>query len=85
MVCYALCIAAVPILTKEFAADRRRGERAANNLMTVTLLGALVVVVLWQILASTPLVGVLWDTDAVELPRLDRHGAFYPQPDPHHP
>ena len=42
-VCYALCIAAVPILTKEFAADRRRGERAANNLMTVTLLGALVV------------------------------------------
>ena len=45
-VCYALCIAAVPILTKEFAADRRRGERAANNLMTVTLLGALVVVVL---------------------------------------
>ena len=69
-VCYALCIAAVPILTKEFAADRRRGERAANNLMTVTLLGALVVVVLWQILASTPLVGVLWDTDASELPRL---------------
>ena len=26
--CYALCIAAVPILTKEFAADRKRGERA---------------------------------------------------------
>ena len=69
-VCYALCIAAVPILTKEFAADRRRGERAANNLMTVTLLGALVVVAIWQILASTPLVGVLWDTDASELPRL---------------
>ena len=44
--CYALCIAAVTILTKEFAADRRRGERAANNLMTVTLLGALVVVCL---------------------------------------
>ena len=38
--------------------------------MTVTLLGALVVVVLWQLLASTPLVGVLWDTDASELPRL---------------
>ncbi len=69
-VCYALCIAAGPILTKEFAADRRRGERAANNLMTVTLLGALVVVAIWQILASTPLVGVLWDTDASELPRL---------------
>ena len=39
--CYALCIAAVPILTKEFAADRKRGEKAANNLMTITLLGSL--------------------------------------------
>ena len=36
----------------------------------MTLLGALVVVAIWQILASTPLVGVLWDTDVVELPRL---------------
>lgn len=36
--CYALCIAAVPILTKEFAADRKRGEKAANNLLTITLL-----------------------------------------------
>ncbi len=25
--CYALCIAAVPILTKEFAVDRKRGEK----------------------------------------------------------
>ncbi len=69
-VCYALCIAAVPILTKEFAADRSRGERAANNLMTVTLLGALAAVVLWQAFASTPLVGMIWDLDAAELPRL---------------
>ena len=69
-VCYALCIAAVPILTKEFAADRRRGVRAANNLMTVTLLGALAAVVLWQVFASTPLVGAVWDLDAAELPRL---------------
>lgn len=69
-VCYALCIAAVPILTKEFAADRRRGERAANTLMTVTLLGALGAVALWQIFASTPLVGAIWDIEAAELPRL---------------
>ena len=69
-VCYALCIAAVPILTREFSAGRARGERAANNLMTVTLLGALGVAALWQLLASTPLVGVLWDTAAEELPRL---------------
>ena len=68
--CYALCIAAVPILTKEFAADRKRGERAANNLMTITLLSSLAAVVLWQVFASTPLVGAIWDLDAAELPRL---------------
>ena len=68
--CYALCIAAVPILTKEFAADRKRGERAANNLMTITLLSSLAAIVLWQVFASTPLVGAIWDLDAAELPRL---------------
>ncbi len=68
--CYALCIAAVPILTKEFAADRARGVRAANNLMTVTLLASLLAVGVWQIFASTPLVGAIWDLDAAELPRL---------------
>ena len=64
--CYALCIAAVPILTKEFAADRKRGEKAANNLLTITLLGSLAAVVLWQVFASTPLVGTIWDLDAAE-------------------
>lgn len=69
-VCYALCIAAVPILTQEFAAKRERGIRSANNLVTITLLGSLGVVAVWQILASTPLVGFLWDVEASELPRL---------------
>ena len=69
-VCYALCIAAVPILTQEFAAKRERGIKAANNLVTITLLGSLGVLALWQVLASTPLVGILWDVEASELPRL---------------
>lgn len=69
-VCYALCIAAVPILTQEFAAKRERGIRSANNLVTITLLGSLGVVGIWQVLASTPLVGILWDVEASELPRL---------------
>ena len=69
-VCYALCIAAVPILTQEFAAKRERGIRAANNLVTITLLGSLGVVGVWQVLASTPLVGILWDVARSELPRL---------------
>lgn len=67
---YALCIAAVPILTKEFAADRKRGIRAANNLMTVTLLVSLAAVGLWQVFASTPLVGAIWEFDAAALHRL---------------
>ena len=69
-VCYALCIAAVPILTQEFAAKRERGIRAANNLVTITLLGSLGVVGVWQVLASTPIVGILWDVAESELPRL---------------
>ena len=69
-VCYALCIAAVPILTQEFAARRERGIRAANNLVTITLLGSLGVVGVWQVIASTPLVGILWDVAQSELPRL---------------
>ena len=69
-VCYALCIAAVPILTQEFAAKRERGIRAANNLVTIALLGSLGVVGVWQVLASTPLVGILWDVAESELPRL---------------
>ena len=70
-VCYALCIAAVPILTKEFAAERKRGFRAANNLLTVTLLGALAALGVWQLWASTPLVGAIWKNAAeIDLPRL---------------
>lgn len=66
-VCYALCVAAVPILTKEFAEDRKRGIRTANNLLTITLIASLVFVVLWQVFASTPLVGMLWEIDAANL------------------
>mgnify|MGYP000302637466 CR=1 FL=1 len=67
--CYALCIARCRF-DEGIAADRKRGEKAANNLLTITLLGSLAAVVLWQIFASTPLVGTIWDLDAAELPRL---------------
>jgi len=70
-VCYALCIASVPILTKEFAAERKRGFRAANNLLTVTLLISLAALGVWQLWASTPLVGAIWKKAAeTDLPRL---------------
>ena len=70
-VCYALCIAAVPILTKEFAAERKRGFHAANNLVTITLLLSVAVVGVWQLWASTPLVKTIWkNAAAVDLSRL---------------
>ena len=69
-VCYALCIAAVPILTKEFASDRKKGFRASNNLLTITLAASIILVGVWQILASTPRVGMIWSSAAGELVRL---------------
>ncbi|MBQ7714196.1 MAG: polysaccharide pyruvyl transferase CsaB, partial [Oscillospiraceae bacterium] len=73
-VCYALCIAAVPILTKAFAKGRERGFRAADNLLTLTLLGSLAVLGLWQLLASTPLLRAIWkNAAAADLGRLTRY------------
>ena len=72
-VCYALCIAAVPILTKEFATDKKRGITTANNLLTVTLIASVAVTALWQILASTPLIKMLWDVDSANLANLVKY------------
>ena len=69
-ICYALCIAAVPILTREFSVERRKGIRAANNLVTLTLLVSLAAMGLWQLWASTPLVGMIWKNAASDLSRL---------------
>lgn len=50
---YAMCIAAVPFITKAMARSRREGEKVANHLVTYSLLVALIALGLWE-LATVP-------------------------------
>jgi putative peptidoglycan lipid II flippase len=57
---YALCVAAVPILTQKIASDREEGFRAAGNLLTIVfcfslLLTAAGLVFPWSPLFAGPL------------------------------
>lgn len=53
-VAYALCIAAVPILTPRLRRDRQEGYDAAGNIISVTVLLSAVVTVGWIIASFTP-------------------------------
>ena len=60
-VAYAMCVAAVPIMTKAFAKDRKHGERSSNALITLTLLFSIVGGAVWAILTLIPGAnGFLW-------------------------
>lgn len=52
-VAYAMCIAAVPFITKAMAKSRKEGERVANHLVTYSLLLALIALGVWE-LATLP-------------------------------
>ena len=60
-VAYALCIAAVPILTPRLHRDRQEGYRAAGNLITITVLLSAGVAALWIGATFTPWISSLWD------------------------
>lgn len=60
-VAYALCIAAVPILTPRLRRDRREGSRAASNLITIMVLVSAAAAAVWIGLTFTPWVNALWD------------------------
>ena len=51
---YAMCIAAVPIITKDMALDRKRGQKTANNLITFSLLLSLLGLGVWELLTLSP-------------------------------
>ncbi len=53
-VAYAMCVAAVPILTKQFARDRKGGERTANNLTTLCLGVGLIAMLVMEIASFIP-------------------------------
>lgn len=61
-VAYAMCIAAVPVITKELEAGRQRGIRAANNLTTFSLIIAVIGMLIWEAVTLEPVAGILFDT-----------------------
>ena len=64
---YALCIAAVPILTPRLRRDRKAGYAAANNLITVSVLLSAIVAAVWTGATFLPsLAGSLWEGGAEE-------------------
>ena len=65
---YAMCVAAVPILTREMEKSRRDGEKCANNLTTVSLGLSVMAMVVWLLLSVSPLKAFLFGTDPTALP-----------------
>lgn len=54
-IAYAMCIAAVPIITKAMAENRKRGEHIANNLVTFSLMLSFIGLLLWELWSISPL------------------------------
>lgn len=54
-IAYAMCIAAVPIITKAMAENRKRGEHIANNLVTFSLMLSFIGLLLWELWSVSPL------------------------------
>ena len=69
-VAYALCVAAVPILTQRLRRDRRGGYAAAGNLITITVLLSLLAAGGWIAFTFTPWMGALWEGSAQEAAQL---------------
>lgn len=67
---YALCVAAVPILTPRLQRSRKEGYAAADNLITITFLLALLVALLGVAFTFTPWAASLWDGEAADAQRL---------------
>lgn len=62
---YAMCVAAVPIITREMEKSRQDGERAANNLTTISLLLSLVALGIWELLTLRPFAGIFGSEPSV--------------------
>ena len=67
---YALCVAAVPILTPRLRRDRREGYAAADNLISLTVLLSLLAAALGVAATFTPWAASLWEGGGAEIARL---------------
>ena len=61
-IAYAMCIAAVPIITKAMAENRKKGEYVANNLVTFSLMISLIGLLLWELASLPPLSHLFFPT-----------------------
>lgn len=68
---YALCIAAVPILTPRLRRSREEGYAAANNLITISVLFSAAAAAVWTCVTYLPtLAGSLWEGSVQEASQL---------------
>ena len=65
---YAMCVAAVPIITKAMENGRKQGERVANNLTTFALVLTAGITAGWELLTLTPAAPLLFGSDSAVLP-----------------
>lgn len=65
---YAMCVAAVPIITKEMEKSRKEGMKAANNLTTISLLFSLIALGLWELFTVEPFASFVYGSDPAVLP-----------------
>lgn len=66
-IAYAMCIAAVPIITKKLHKNRNEGISAANNLITFSLILSLFVLLIWEITTLAPFAQTVWSPAFPEL------------------
>ena len=59
-IAYAMCVAAVPIITKAMTKGREEGESVANNVITFGLLLSFICLAIWELLTVNPFAGWLW-------------------------
>ena len=57
---YAMSIAAVPIITRQMAADREQGLKTAHNLTSFSMLLSLLALGLWELTTLPPLSGLIY-------------------------
>ena len=62
-----MCIAAVPIITKEMAISRKKGERAANNLTTFSFIISLIGLAVWELFTISPLSDLVYGSSGGQL------------------
>ena len=63
-VAYAMCVAAVPIITRAFASSKKEGERVSGNLITLSSVIGLGLLAVLELSTFIPGLNALWNADS---------------------